>query len=152
MKKSWLFAASVAASLGLAAGSSAADTAVSIGMSGWTGFAPLTLAKEAGLFKKHGLDVDIKKIPQKDRHLAIASGDGRPKVIRHLNWQADLPTGTRLQLRSRSGNQLQTTYTFYDRKGEAVTEEKWLSSPKVLRGKIDSTLVTGEDWDSWSNE
>src|SRR5215211_5119081 len=48
---------------------------VSIGISGWTGFAPLTLAREAGLFKKHGLDVTIKKIPQKDRHLAIASGD-----------------------------------------------------------------------------
>ena len=44
-------------------------------MSGWTGFAPLTLAREAGIFKKNGLDVTIKKIPQKDRHLAIASGD-----------------------------------------------------------------------------
>src|SRR5512147_2000056 len=54
---------------------SAQDTKVSIGYSGWTGFAPLTLAKEAGIFKKHGLDVDMKKIPQKDRHLAIASGD-----------------------------------------------------------------------------
>jgi len=53
----------------------AQDTKVSIAISGWTGFAPLTLAKEAGLFKKYGLDVDIKKIPQKDRHLAIASGD-----------------------------------------------------------------------------
>ncbi len=52
-----------------------AQTKVAIAISGWTGFAPLTLAKEAGLFKKHGLDVDIKKIPQKDRHLAIASGD-----------------------------------------------------------------------------
>ncbi|MBX3603415.1 MAG: ABC transporter substrate-binding protein [Rubrivivax sp.] len=53
----------------------AQETKVAIGISGWTGFAPLTLAKEAGLFKKHGLDVTIKKIPQKDRHLAIASGD-----------------------------------------------------------------------------
>jgi NitT/TauT family transport system substrate-binding protein len=53
----------------------AQDTKVAIGMSGWTGFAPLTLAKEAGIYKKHGLDVSIKKIPQKDRHLAIASGD-----------------------------------------------------------------------------
>ena len=35
----------------------------------------LTLAKEAGIFAKNGLDVTIKKIPQKDRHLAIASGD-----------------------------------------------------------------------------
>ena len=53
----------------------AQDTKVAIGISAWTGFAPLTLAKEAGLFKKHGLDVTIRKIPQKDRHLAIASGD-----------------------------------------------------------------------------
>ena len=63
-----------AASL-LATGALAQETKVAIGISGWTGFAPLTLAKEAGLFKKHGLDVSIKKIPQKDRHLAIASGD-----------------------------------------------------------------------------
>ena len=65
-------ALTLAASMGLA---QAQETKVAIGISGWTGFAPLTLAREAGLFKKHGLDVSIKKIPQKDRHLAIASGD-----------------------------------------------------------------------------
>lgn len=48
---------------------------VTVAMSGWTGFAPLSLAEKAGLFKKHGVDVTIKFIPQKDRHLAIASGD-----------------------------------------------------------------------------
>ena len=53
----------------------AQETKVAVGISGWTGFAPLTLAKEAGIFRKNGLDVSIKKIPQKDRHLAIASGD-----------------------------------------------------------------------------
>ena len=53
----------------------AQETKVAVGLSGWTGFAPLTLAKEAGIFKKNGLDVTLKKIPQKDRHLAIASGD-----------------------------------------------------------------------------
>lgn len=58
-----------------AATAHAQDTKVAIAISGWTGFAPLTLAKEAGIFKKNGLDVSIKKIPQKDRHLAIASGD-----------------------------------------------------------------------------
>jgi NitT/TauT family transport system substrate-binding protein len=52
-----------------------AQTKVAIGISGWTGFAPLTLAKEAGIFAKNGLDVTIKKIPQASRHLAIASGD-----------------------------------------------------------------------------
>src|SRR5919112_448085 len=53
----------------------AQETKVAIGISGWTGFAPLTLAKEAGIFKKNGLDVSIKKIPQASRHLAIQSGD-----------------------------------------------------------------------------
>ncbi len=53
----------------------AQEVKVAIGISGWTGFAPLSLARETGLFKKQGLDVSIKKIPQKDRHLAIASGD-----------------------------------------------------------------------------
>ncbi len=64
-----------AVALTLAGASPAQETKVAIGLSGWTGFAPLTLAKEAGIFKKHGLDVSLKKIPQKDRHLAIASGD-----------------------------------------------------------------------------
>ncbi|WP_193433904.1 ABC transporter substrate-binding protein, partial [Salmonella enterica] len=61
--------------LASAAAAHAQDTKVAIGISGWTGFAPLTLAKEAGIFKANGLDVAIQKIPQKDRHLAIASGD-----------------------------------------------------------------------------
>jgi NitT/TauT family transport system substrate-binding protein len=48
---------------------------VTVAMSGWTGFAPLSLAEKAGIFKKNGVDVTVKFIPQKDRHLVIASGD-----------------------------------------------------------------------------
>ncbi|WP_298879313.1 ABC transporter substrate-binding protein [uncultured Bradyrhizobium sp.] len=68
------------------------DVKVGVGISGWTGFAPLTLAKEAGIFKKHGLDVTIKKIPQKDRHLAIASGDvqcAATTVETWISWNAN---------------------------------------------------------------
>ncbi|AYQ26991.1 MULTISPECIES: ABC transporter substrate-binding protein [unclassified Polaromonas] len=74
--KSSLALSLLAAASALAMGAAnAQETKVAVGISGWTGFAPLTLAKEAGIFKKNGLDVSIKKIPQKDRHLAIASGD-----------------------------------------------------------------------------
>ena len=59
----------------LAQDSKAGGTKVGVGISGWTGFAPLTLAKEAGIFAKNGLDVTLKKIPQASRHLAVASGD-----------------------------------------------------------------------------
>ena len=81
-----------AAALAFAAAAGAQDTKVAIGISGWTGFAPLTLAKEAGIFKKNGLDVSIKKIPQKDRHLAIASGDvqcAATTVETYIVWNAN---------------------------------------------------------------
>ncbi|MEN2976826.1 ABC transporter substrate-binding protein (plasmid) [Tistrella bauzanensis] len=71
-----LAAAMAAGAVALAAAPASAETTkVTLGLSGWTGFAPLTLAKEAGIFEKHGLDVSLKKIPQASRHLALASGD-----------------------------------------------------------------------------
>ncbi|RYF32632.1 MAG: ABC transporter permease [Comamonadaceae bacterium] len=88
MKK--LFALSLVALA--AASAQAQETKVAIGISGWTGFAPLTLAREAGIFKKNGLDVSIKKIPQKDRHLAIASGDvqcAATTVETWVGWNAN---------------------------------------------------------------
>ncbi|MEP7205339.1 MAG: ABC transporter substrate-binding protein [Casimicrobiaceae bacterium] len=72
----------------VATAAAAQETKVAIGLSGWTGFAPLTLAKEAGLFKKHGLDVTLRKIPQKDRHLAIASGDVQCAATTVETWIA----------------------------------------------------------------
>jgi len=73
--KNGLVAAAAAALTMLATPASAQETKLVLGLSGWTGFAPLTLAKETGIFKKNGLDVSLKKVPQKDRHLAMASGD-----------------------------------------------------------------------------
>jgi NitT/TauT family transport system substrate-binding protein len=87
-----LKAAALAACIGLCGSASAQETSVAVGISGWTGFAPLTLAKEAGIFKKNGLDVSIKKIPQKDRHLAIASGDiqcAATTVETWISWNAN---------------------------------------------------------------
>ena len=77
-----------AATLALIGAAHAQETKVAIGISGWTGFAPLTLAKEAGIFKKNGLDVTIRKIPQKDRHLAIASGDVQCAATTVETWVA----------------------------------------------------------------
>ena len=81
-----------ATAMAFAVTANAQDTKVAIGISGWTGFAPLTLAKESGIYKKNGLDVSIKKIPQKDRHLAIASGDvqcAATTVETYIVWNAN---------------------------------------------------------------
>lgn len=84
-------ALTVAVMLGGVLSAQAADTKVAIGISGWTGFAPLTLADKAGIFKKHGLDVDVKMIPQSSRHLAVASGTiqcAATTVETYISWNA----------------------------------------------------------------
>ena len=40
-----------------------AQEKVVLGMSGWTGFQPLKLAELAGIFKKNGVDIEIRFIP-----------------------------------------------------------------------------------------
>jgi NitT/TauT family transport system substrate-binding protein len=91
-----------AAGIAMLAAPASAQTKVNIGISGWTGFAPLTLAKEAGIFAKNGLDVTIKKIPQASRHLAIASGDiqcAATTVETWVVWNANgIPTTQLFQL------------------------------------------------------
>ena len=81
-----------AAGLAMLAAPASAQTKVSIGISGWTGFAPLTLADKAGIFKKNGLDVELRMIPQKDRHLALASEAiqcAATTVETHVAWNAN---------------------------------------------------------------
>jgi NitT/TauT family transport system substrate-binding protein len=97
-----ILAAALAALAMTVPGAVAQETKIAIGISGWTGFAPLTLAKEAGIFKKNGLDVTIKKIPQASRHLAILSGDiqcAATTVETWIVWNANgVPTTQLFQL------------------------------------------------------
>ncbi len=91
VKVAALVAAGVVAA-GTAGIASAQETKIVLGMSGWTGFAPLTLADKAGIFKKNGLDVEIKMIPQKDRHLALAAEAiqcAATTVETHVAWNAN---------------------------------------------------------------
>lgn len=88
LKAATLFAAGLVA----AGAAHAQETKLALGMSGWTGFAPLTLADKAGIFKKNGLDVELRMIPQKDRHLALASGAiqcAATTVETHVAWNAN---------------------------------------------------------------
>ncbi|MGJ7492556.1 ABC transporter substrate-binding protein [Variovorax sp. ZT4R33] len=91
VKVASLLAAGLCAA-GVVTTASAQDTKIALGMSGWTGFAPLTLADKAGIFKKNGLEVELKMIPQKDRHLALASEAiqcAATTVETHVAWNAN---------------------------------------------------------------
>jgi NitT/TauT family transport system substrate-binding protein len=112
----------------------AQEVKVAVGLSGWTGFAPLTLAKEAGLFKKHGLDVTLKKIPQKDRHLAIASGDiqcAATTVETWIVWNANGVATTQIF-------QLDKSYG-----ADGMVVKAGINSIKELKGKTVAASAPG---------
>src|SRR6266853_5272368 len=111
-----------------------AQTKVAIGISGWTGFAPLTLAKEAGIYSKNGLDVSIKKIPQASRHLAIASGDvqcAATTVETWIVWNANGVATTQLF-------QLDKSYG-----ADGLVVRKDLGAIKDLKGKTVAASAPG---------
>jgi NitT/TauT family transport system substrate-binding protein len=119
------FAASPAAAQG---------TKVAIGISGWTGFAPLTLAKEAGIFARNGLDVTLKKIPQASRHLAVASGDiqcAATTIETWIVWNANGVATTQLFQMDKS----------YGADGMAV--RNGVNSIKELKGKSVAASAPG---------
>ena len=118
----------------LAAGGVQAQTKVNIGISGWTGFAPLVLAKEAGIFAKNGLDVTIKKIPQKDRHLAIASGDIQCAATTVETWIVWDAAG----VKTKQIFQLDKSYG-----ADGMVVRKDIASIKDLKGKTVAASAPG---------
>jgi len=129
-----LIALAALAALAVATAASAQETKVAIGISGWTGFAPLTLAKEAGIYKKNGLDVSLKKIPQASRHLAIQSGDvqcAATTVETWVVWNANgVPTRQIFQLDKSYG-------------ADGMAVRNGVSSIKELKGKIVAASAPG---------
>ena len=83
-------------SIAVAAIAASAQEKVVLGMSGWTGFAPLSLADKAGIFKKNGVDVEIRFIPPVQRSAALAAGAlnaAATTVDQHIVWtSAGIPT------------------------------------------------------------
>src|SRR5262245_26474419 len=127
-------AAALAAFVSLCGPASAQEAKVAIGISGWTGFAPLTLAREAGIFKANGLDVSIKKIPQKDRHLAIASGDVQCAATTVETWVVWNASGV-------ATKQIFQLDKSYGADGMAVRND--IASIKDLKGKTVAASAPG---------
>jgi len=67
-----------------------------------------------------------------------------------IEWQADTPPGTRVEIRSRTGDEVVERLTFYDKNGKEVTQKKWEKLIPDFRGAVDTSLAAGSDWSPWS--
>jgi NitT/TauT family transport system substrate-binding protein len=103
-----------------------AQEKVVLGMSGWTGFQPLKLAELAGIFKKNGVDMEIRFIPPVQRSAALASGAlnaAATTVDQHIVWtSAGIPT-VQVALIDKSNG------------GDGLVVRNTINSIKELKGK-----------------
>lgn len=70
--------------------------------------------------------------------------------ITELDWQALAPPGSRLTLRSRSGNQVVEENHYFDKNGKEVTQSRYEKLIASFRGPIETNLQPGAGWSPWS--
>jgi NitT/TauT family transport system substrate-binding protein len=119
-----------------------AQPKVVLAMSGWTGFAPFTLAKEKGLFKKYNIDFDIKKMPTQARHAAMAAGEVQAiatTIDTHITYvAANVPVTQVLVIDSSTG-------------GDGVLAKNSIKSFADLKGKTVAVDNPGAVSNFWFN-
>lgn len=99
---------------------------VVLGMSGWTGFSPLSLADKADIFKKNGVDVELRMIPPVPRSAALASGAlnaAATTVDQHIVWMSAGIPSVQVALIDKSNG------------GDGLAVRSGINSIKDLKGK-----------------
>ncbi len=73
-----------------------------------------------------------------------------PRILSSIHWAADVPPGTQVQFRTRTGNQLNEEIRYFTTAGKEVTEAKYRKLLSFQRGDSTITIIPGPDWSPWS--
>ena len=72
------------------------------------------------------------------------------KSLVSIEWEADAPPGTVVQIQTRTGNEVAEAYRYYDSGGVEVSAGKYEKLGFFKKGRIDTLQVAGSDWSNWS--
>ena len=75
---------------------------------------------------------------------------GQGRNLNSVDWGGDIPPGTRVEIRTRTGNEVVEKYQHFDKNGKAVSEKRYGKLIPSFRGRIDTSISPGGDWSSWS--
>ena len=68
-----------------------------------------------------------------------------------VEWEADTPLGTWVEIATRTGDRLREELTYYDSDGLEVTPERYQKRlPRPKQGEIVSRMVPDSDWSPWT--
>ena len=74
---------------------------------------------------------------------------GRSKNMLSIAWETDIPPGTKLEISTRTGDQLGEKLHYFDKKGNELTKERWESLPN-FRKELEPVMELVPDPQTWS--
>jgi hypothetical protein len=74
----------------------------------------------------------------------------RPGLFTHVSWQGDMPRNTQIEVRTRTGNELEEILHYYSDMGNEISREAWLRRNEDRRGPVVLEELPGADWSTWS--
>ena len=72
------------------------------------------------------------------------------RMFSSLSWEGEAPRETRIEVRTRSGDDLRQELRFLDAAGFPIDQERWERARESNRGPVDTLYVPGQKWSSWS--
>ena len=75
---------------------------------------------------------------------------GGVKNITSVDWSADAPPGTRVEIRSRTGDTFEIEVHYYTKAGKEITIDLWNKLPKSQKLTPVEIRQPGSDWSGWS--
>ncbi|NKB67736.1 MAG: hypothetical protein GKR89_11795 [Candidatus Latescibacteria bacterium] len=87
--------------------------------------------------------------PQVELESGLIPLQGAKNLV-SIEWDADIPPGTSVQIQTRTGNEVTDAYRYYDNGGVEVSAGKYEKLGFFKKGRIDTLQVAGSDWSNWS--
>ena len=75
---------------------------------------------------------------------------GQSRMFTTVEWEGEAPPGTHLEVRTRSGDQVNHVTRFFDTQGREVTQEQYESMNVRNQGEMVVEEEPGADWSNWS--
>ena len=73
-----------------------------------------------------------------------------PRHFGAISWTADTPPGTKLQIRTRTGDLLGKVVRYFDKSGQEITYDAWRNLLGSFKGPADTVFVPTSGWSPWS--
>ena len=73
-----------------------------------------------------------------------------PGLFTHISWIGDIPNGTQVAVRTRTGNELEEILHYFSDSGNEISLVAWERRAEDRRGPVVLEELPGADWSGWS--